>query len=398
MKLNKRFVLVFLLITIFHLFTSSYLEVVSNPNELLVDVIEAEPDFSDRRVLVVLDKEASFDFNSHSSVDDFPEIECLTVTNITPMTEIRAKESVKKGNGTNISYNRILCLELKNPGKDNVLAAISKLKNQNHILYAEPDYDIFPCDTTPNDSFYDHQWGHEKIDLPSAWDEETGSQSVYVGVVDSGIERTHPEFSGRIKTDWCMSFLSGTGVAEPDPTDGYGHGTHVAGIIGAAGNNGSGVCGVCWNVKLVSLKIYQNGGASRSSNMISAIDYAESKSIPILNISYTTGNSSSLRTAIENYSGLVVCAAGNDGVNIDNNPVYPACYTCSNIITVGKSDINDNKANTSNYGVSSVDIFAPGQGILSTYPLSICSLEDCDDDTHYADGYHILNGTSMAAP
>ncbi len=397
MRFFKRFSLCFFAIIVFSMSTVSQFKAMLGTENTEINSVETKSEFSDRRVIVVLDRESSLDFKTYC-VDDFPEVDCVDITNLTPETEKKAEESVKKGN-TDVSYNKILCLELKYPGKDNVIDAIAKLKEKEHILCAEPDYVIALCDTTPDDTHYDKQWGHEKIDLPSAWDEETGSSSVYVGVLDTGIEGTHPEFSGRIKTEWCMSFLTGTGVAETSPTDPRGHGTHVAGIIGAAGNNNLGVCGVCWNVKLVSLKVIGSNGSGNISYAALAVDYAESKSIPILNLSIRWFNySSSLETAINNYSGLAVCAAGNDGKDIDTDPVYPACYTCSNIITVGKSDSDDNKVDNSNYGESSVDIFAPGQGILSTFPLSICNLGNCKPSKHCSDGYHFKNGTSMAAP
>ena len=379
-------------------FIMSQFKVVSGTEEPEPVATEIEYEFSDRRVLVVLDRESSLDFKTYCN-DDFPEVDCESIINLTPETERNAKESIQKGN-TNVSYNKILCLELKNPNQGNtVIDAIARLNTNEHVLCAEPDFTITPCDTTPNDTFYDHQWGHEKINLPSAWDEETGSSSVYVGVVDSGIEGTHPEFNGKIKTEWCMSFLTGTGVSETSPTDLFGHGTHVAGIIGAAGNNNSGVCGVCWNVKLVSLKVFDSDGNGSSSYVISAIDYAESMSIPILNLSLTTSNNNALKTAIDNYSGLVVCAAGNQGRDIDSNPTYPACFPCSNIIAVGNSDSNDNVASSSNYGALSVDIFAPGQDVLSTYPLSICSPVICEENSHhFSTGYHTKSGTSIATP
>ena len=394
----KWHIVILCLTIVFVSFTTLYFKKVSGLEDPEAGIIESESDFSDRRVLVVLDRESSLEFKTYS-VDDFPEIECVDVINLTPGTELIAKESIKKGN-TSVLYNKILCIEIKYPGKDNVMNAISILKTNNHVLSAEPDYFVSICDTTPNDTYYDdYQWGNDKIDLPSAWDEETGSMSVYVGVIDSGIDGTHPDLSGRIRTDWCVSFLTNTAVAETNPTDPYGHGTHVAGIIGAAGNNNLGVCGVCWNVKLVSIKVIDSSGNGCSSRTIMAIDYAESKSIPIINLSLGSFSFiSAMETAINNYSGLAVCAAGNYNTDTDITPFYPACYSCSNIISVGKSDSNDDVANDSNYGATSVDIFAPGQGILSTYPLSICNSGACNTYTHISTGYHTKNGTSMAAP
>lgn len=169
----------------------------------------------------------------------------------------------------------------------------------------------------------------------------------------------------------------------------------MAGIIGAQGNNNIGVAGICWNVKLVSLRVANSRGEINTDAVINAIYYAGSEAIPILNCSFTAENTSSLRIAIESYEGLLVCAAGNYGYDIDSEKIYPASYNYTNIITVGaidsnnqRSDWNENSGNASkksesNYGEKSVDIYAPGTGILSTYPNN---------------SYKENDGTSMATP
>ncbi len=368
---------------------------------------EAFSEFSDSNVLVVIDRQTSLQFKSYDT-SDFSEVDCIGVSNLTIESERAIQSSIEKGEGEEdldkITFNTILCLKLRTPGKENVLDAISKLQKKDYVISAEPDFIISSYSTVPNDSYYNQQWGNSKISLPAAWDTTTGSSTVCVGIIDSGID-INSDFSGRIKTSWCKSFLTGVGVSETTPTDLRGHGTHVAGIIGAAGNNNIGISGVCWNVSLVSLKVIDQDGHGYASNVIAAIDYAESKKIPILNMSLgwrSTWSSydSPMSTAINNYSGLLVCSAGNDSVNIEtaSYDFYPAKYSCSNMIVVGASTSSDEKASFSNYGTTSVDIFAPGVDILSTYPVSQCNAGTNNLGTHCYAGYHKASGTSMATP
>lgn len=232
------------------------------------------------------------------------------------------------------------------------------------------------------------RWGLIKINAPGAWDITTGSSNIIVGVLDTGIDTSHPEFPGRINTALGRNFTDDT-VGMTDPV---GHGTHVAGIIGAAGNNGVGVSGVNWNVTMVSLRVFKNngsgGGTGTTAWLRDGINYAQNNNISILNHSgggYT--DDQSVLAAVNNYTGLFVCSAGNDSYNTDINgiPHYPSSYTCDNLISVGASDSSDNIVSFSNYGKTSVDLFAPGSGILSTYPVSLGS-------------YINMDGTSMATP
>lgn len=176
------------------------------------------------------------------------------------------------------------------------------------------------------------------------------------------------------------------------PTDPNGHGTHVAGIIGACGNNNKGVTGTCWNVKLASLRVINKGGYGYISYFMQALDFANRNNIKIVNCSlrwwldntYFDTTTTELNAAIEDYGGLIVCAAGNEYTNTDSdNTVYLANSDANNIIAVGNSDANDLKASDSNYGTKTVDLFAPGENIYSTLT---------------GGGYGCKSGTSMAAP
>lgn len=397
-------------------------------------------DFEDDKVMVVLTHEASMNDKTYSR-RDFKNISCKNVSELFANTDESSKDK---------DYKKILCLDLKTSSKEKVLDVCGKLMSRDDVLYAGPSYNM-KYYSTANDTYISEQWAVNNINLPQTWDYVTGSSSVLVGVIDSGIDSSHPDLSSRVNWNLSKSFVSGYGKY-----DNIGHGTHVAGIIGAIGNNGQGVSGVNWNVKLVSLRAVGNN--LNLSAVLSAIDYANENNIPILNLSggFETSESSSdldyiFRTALENYYGLLVCAVGNNNYNIDDNiKVFPACCTADNIISVGAHNAQNGKWYFSNYGTTSVDIYAPGVDILSTYPNVGCSyditfsdetklcelpldmqinlieqVEQDDEDfltweyiqdrlvfhsnfghepsyyrcsDHYENGYHKLSGTSMATP
>ena len=233
----------------------------------------------------------------------------------------------------------------------------------------------------PDDPLYGQLWGMKKIGVTSAWEYSTGSDSITVGVIDTGIDYHHPDIrqnmwsapKGRPAYGWNFADHN------RNPMDTDGHGTHVAGTIGAVGNNDIGIAGVCWNVKIAALKF----GLDIAS-AIEAINFANLFHISILNASWGGRSySQSLKYAIDHYQGLFIASAGNDGTDNDKSPIYPASYDSDNIITVASTSPDDSLSRFSNHGVESVDIAAPGSNILSL------GLED---------EYHSQNGTSMSAP
>jgi len=276
----------------------------------------------------------------------------------------------------------IVLIYLKDKRKQAVVDAIEQLEKNPCVVYAEPDCyaDMFAM---PNDLYYRYLWGMAQINAPSAWNYTTGSANIIVGVVDSGIDYVHPDIQANMQTTpdgqriYAWDF-SGRG----NPVDTNGHGTHAAGTIGAVGNNRIGVAGVCWTVKLASLKV--GGYHFDLAPAITAIDYANMYNIPILNNSWGGSTySASLKFAIEHYNGLFIAAAGNAASNNDLHPIYPASYGSDNIISVAATDQNGELAQFSNYGAVSVDIAAPGERIFST------SLRG---------EYSYMSGTSMSAP
>ena len=378
-------------------------------------------EFSDNRVLVVMNNKTSLQFNEYNQ-SNFTEIDCVSVRDMSNgasqkvrmqydalMDAVTSRSAVPDYVNVDYlsKYNQIICLELEQPGKKNVLAAIETLEDRDDILYVGPDY-IFTMDTlsstTYNDQYISDQWAIEDIQLPDAWEITTGSSNVVVGVIDCGIQASHPDLAGKVNVAMSADFSTDTTVTGT-ALDPIGHGTHVAGIIAANGNNNVGVAGVCANVTLVSLKVFASDGTATTYAQAAAIDYAEDLDIPILNMSFgkyaSYDDNIPYREAIENYSGLAVCAAGNDNHNNDNEFArFPASFEFPHVLAVGASTESGGKADFSNYGQTNVDIFAPGEDILSCYTPALCArgTHDIVHTVHKANGYHFISGTSMAVP
>lgn len=306
------------------------------------------------------------------------------------------------------TQNNMFVVTLKKSGIENVQNTLKILRSNPNVEYAVPDRIIKVCNTAPNDEKYTSK-AYEALDAikaTQAWDITTGSKHVVVGIIDSGIDGNHEDLKDNLwvnpkpnrngyQNDWHgYDFVNRCGGT---PTDDNGHGTHVAGIVGAKGGNGIGVCGVNWNVQLAWLRIGDENGNLSVSHAVEAINYARNHDIPILNASwsgYASFNDYSdykpLEEAIKNYDGLFVAAAGNEAVCIDTCPCYPASFDLPNIITVGASHsdgynpdlANGSREGYSNYGTG-VDLVAPGADILSTIP---------------GNNYAEMSGTSMAAP
>jgi subtilisin family serine protease len=311
----------------------------------------------------------------------------------------------------------IYLLEL--PGK--ATEAISRIKSLAEIEIAEPNY-LLTADFISNDTYFLNSslWGtYGASSTPAntfgsnastAWaNGHIGSSNVMVGIVDEGIDYTHPELTNNVWTnpyDW-EDGIDNDGNGYIDDIHGWDfnannntifdgssddHGTHVAGTIGATGGNAAGCAGMAWNVTMISAKFLGINGGSLA-NAILAIDYiTDMKTLHSLNIIATNnswgggGFSQLMKDAIDranNQKILFIAAAGNNGSNNDIFPAYPASYTSSNIISVAAITSTGGLAGFSNYGKTSVDIAAPGAGIVSTLPYGT---------------YGSYNGTSMAAP
>jgi thermitase len=286
-------------------------------------------------------------------------------------------------------------------------ALMKRLRRTDGVAYAEPDFFLFKSqEKTPDDPFYtldyalvDSPQDHD-IDAPSAW--ATRTSCAKVAILDTGIDTDHPDLApnvykssdkpnnnkdddknGYVDDTYGWNVINGKGSGE----DNNGHGTHVSGIVAGRGNNLNGSSGICWSAQLVAVKFMNSKGKGSTSDAIDGIDYAVKNGVKIVNCSFgSSSKSSALHDAVDyaqDHNVLLVVAAGNNSENIDKNPIYPASYTDSNILTVAASDSNDDLASFSNYGSEGVDVAAPGDDIFSTYLNG---------------GYKYLSGTSMAAP
>ena len=362
-------------------------------------------DYVDDHVIVVLNNEASLKFEELETIN-FNNVECKNIRELTFFDTLEVKRAVDEitkyvttGNGelpiSNVdisNYNRILCLELKNPGKSNVIKAIEILKKNPNVLYAEPDYYLTVPTVITESSNVEYQWAIDKIQLEDAWGITSGQSSVLVGIADTGIDFEHDNLTNQINVTLSRDFTSG-GCVQGGLTDEYKHGTYVAGIVGAEANYSEGTSGVSPNVKLVSLKVqsaYSNGQIYGSvTNLVAAIDYARVNNIKIINASVQWNlYSDALEESLDRYTGLLICAAGNTpntgkDNDLDSTIMSPAKCQNENIIVVGASTENDTRRSSSHWGRQTVDIFAPGEDIKTT-------------DTN--NGYITSGGTSLAAP
>jgi thermitase len=252
--------------------------------------------------------------------------------------------------------------------------------------------------TYPNDPQFNQQWGLNgpsdvDIDAPEAWTVTTGSPSTIVAIIDSGVDLRNPDLVGRFwvnpaasrrgKPVYGWNFVGDNGNVQDD----FGHGTHVAGIVGASADNRKGIVGVDWHARIMPLKILAADGSGSLENAVAAIRFAVDNGARVINASWGSDvPDADLYNAIAyaDQKGVVfVTAAGNDGIDGDAHPTYPAAYHLPNVLVVAAIDPSGNLASFSNYGRKSVDLAAPGVSIYSTYPPR---------------RYGLLSGTSMAVP
>lgn len=275
-----------------------------------------------------------------------------------------------------------------------------------------------------------------------AWETKRDCSAIRVAVIDSGIDADHPDLAANVNRSLSRNFVpdrelrmncsngatpsDASSVAPPaEIRDANGHGTHVAGTIGAVGNNGIGVAGVCWKAEIVALRVFGNcNGGTGLANILAAMNYAASINAKVVNMSLggraaqtdlaTTSPTYQAISRIANAGGLVVVAAGNDNADIVQTPYSPASISHPSLITIASHNALGNKSPFSNFNSSAVHLSSPGERIMSTWPTylepvlpSLNSVDGVESLTAKFSaamsavpnsGYAMIDGTSMASP
>jgi serine protease len=296
-----------------------------------------------------------------------------------------------------------------------VLRAVAALRAQPGVRYAEPDY-MMQLAATPDDPSFGQQWGLQNtgqvvngikgtpgadINATTSWNVATDSRSVVVAELDSGVDYRHPDLAANVWTNpdgvgGCPAGTHGYNVVTNtcDPLDDFGHGTQVAGILGAVGNNGIGIAGAAWRTTVLPVKWTDSTGRGSTSRLIRALEWtlkakAAGVNVRVVNDSAVfsgTSFSQALSDELDKLAAnniLFVTAAGNNKNDNDITPKYPCSYGKTNEVCVAATDQRDRLASFSNWGATTVDLAAPGKNILTTVP---------------GGGYGYTKGTSFAAP
>jgi subtilisin family serine protease len=294
------------------------------------------------------------------------------------------------------------------PPEADLAVALRALDADPRVAYAQPSY-LYHADGVPDDPSFSSQWSLDQsndadIDAPEAWDTATDATGTIVAVIDTGVQYDHPDLAANMWTNTAE--LNGTtGVDDDnngytddiygidtvnddsDPMDDHFHGTHCSGIIGAVGDNATGITGVCWQARIMAIKFLSAGGSGDTVDAIEGLEYAVDMGAQVSSNSWGGyGTDQALYDAIQaagDSHHLFVCAAGNNSIDIEGQDWLPGGFDLDNVVDVAATNSSDGLAWFSNWGPVSVDLGAPGDSIYSTWLGST---------------YGYASGTSMACP
>lgn len=329
-------------------------------------------------------------------------------------------------------FSNIEAAHIKLPSGQNVEEAIKAFESDPSVEFAQPNYLYKAAATVPDDTLYGQLWGLKNTaqtivspggpDTPDSthnpgstgldiaaedgWDYITDCSSTVVAVLDTGINYSHNDLNANMWNGGVAYPNHGYDFVDSDndPMDQHGHGTHVAGTIGAVGNNTSGSTGVCWTASIMAVRVLDATGTGTTANIISGLNFAVAQGARVINMSLgTTGNDSLLSAAIDSTLSsnvVLVAAAGNSALNNDGStPTYPCSYSAANLICVAALDQAYDLADFSNYGVTTVDVGAPGVNIVSSWPGTHATTTDAMTAGWNGAGwgYTTLNGSNVIA-
>ena len=282
---------------------------------------------------------------------------------------LRAHQAIVK------TYNPALGMSVVEVPEEQSQSILEQLQKSGLFEYVERDHYARTGSVTPNDPAFSSQWQLAQISAPAAWSVTTGSTSVVVAVIDSGVDATHPDLASKLVPGW--NFVGNNSNTQDD----YGHGTAVSGTLAAATNNGIGVAGVTWNTMIMPLLVVDPTDYASYSNMAAAIQYAADHGAQIINLSLGGSSPSTVLQTAVNYAwgkGVTIFASAMN--NSSSAPMYPAA--CTNVLAVSATDVGDVLASFSDYG-NWIALSAPGNNILTTVQ---------------GGGYGYWDGTSFSSP
>ncbi len=348
---------------------------------------------------------------------------------IFPKEEKRQQETfLKTSDGKKQEVPQLFNIyKLKMKAGDDPRELSEQMAKEKEVEYAEPDYKVYSMETHPDDPLYQNgsQDYLKTINAPAAWDSTSADSTEVIGIIDTGVDWDHPDLDGNIwnnpdeipdngKDDDGNGYVDDVRGwdfinNDNDPDDDNSHGTHVAGIAAAEGNNGTGITGVAYNARIMPIKVLQSSGTGNSSDLAQAINYAADKGATVINMSLGSyGESMTVKIALENaYAGtadengsILVAAAGNDYYKVDPPfppkppyaPMYPACYNF--VLGVEASNQSGDLAGFSNFDPSGPNV--PGNPYNHNYEVRVPGINIMSSKTN--GGYWGKSGTSMASP